>query len=125
MSEIGSTFAGHVDHVVVFKAAHHIDGGIGLADVGQKLVAQTLAGRRARHQAGNVHKLHHGRHHALGLDDFGQLRHARVGHFDDAHIGLNRAKGVIFCGNAGLGQGVEQRGFTDVGKAYDATLQTH
>jgi hypothetical protein len=35
------------------------------------------------------------------------------------------ALGVIFCGNAGLGQGVEQRGFTDVGKANDAALQTH
>jgi hypothetical protein len=35
--------AGHVDHVVVFEAAHHIDDGVGFADVRQELVAQALA----------------------------------------------------------------------------------
>jgi hypothetical protein len=60
-----------------------------------------------------------------GLTIAGQLRHARIRHLDDAHIGLDRAKGVVLRRNAGLGQGVEQGGFTDVGQAYDATLQTH
>ena len=35
------------------------------------------------------------------------------------------ALGVVFGGNAGLGQGVKQSRFTDVGQAHDATLQTH
>ena len=34
----GVHFAGHVDHVVVFKAAHHIHNRIGFADMRQKLV---------------------------------------------------------------------------------------
>jgi hypothetical protein len=62
--------AGDVDHVVVFEAAHHVDRGIGFADVGQELVAQAFARAGARHQAGDVHKLDDGRNNAFGLDDF-------------------------------------------------------
>jgi hypothetical protein len=117
--------AGDVNHVVVFKAAHHIDGGVGLANVGQKLVTQAFAGAGTGHQTCNVHKFHHGRNHPLGFNNGGELRHARIGHFHNTHIGLDGAKGVIFRGNPSLGQGVEQRGFTDVRQAYNATLQTH
>jgi hypothetical protein len=35
------------------------------------------------------------------------------------------ALGVIFRSNSSLGQGIKQRGFADVGQAYNATLQTH
>jgi hypothetical protein len=35
--------AGHVDHVVIFEAAHHVDDGVGFADVRQELVAQAFA----------------------------------------------------------------------------------
>lgn len=59
--------ARHVDDVLVLEAAHHVTYGFGLADVGQELVAQTLALGGARHQTGDVHELHGGRHHALGL----------------------------------------------------------
>ena len=34
----------HMNHVVVFKAAHHMRGGIAFANVGEKLIAQTFAG---------------------------------------------------------------------------------
>ena len=117
--------AGYVDDVVVFKAAHHIDGRVSLADVRQKFVAQTFACRSPSDQAGNVHKLDHGWHHALRFHDEGQLRHARVGHLHNADVGLNRAKRIVFGGDTGLGQGVEQRGFTHIWQTDDATLQTH
>jgi hypothetical protein len=35
------------------------------------------------------------------------------------------ASGIVLRRNARLGQGVEQGGFTDVGQADDAALQTH
>ena len=39
---------------------------------------------------------------------------------------LNRpARGIVLGWDAGLGQGVEQGRFTDVGQAHDATFQTH
>ena len=61
--------AGHVNHVVVHKAAHHIDDSVGLADVRQKLVAQTFAGAGAGHQAGDVDKLDNGALHFLRADN--------------------------------------------------------
>ena len=99
---------GDVDDVVVLKAAHHVDGGVGLADVLQELVAQAFPGAGTCHQTGNVDKLHNGGDDALWRDDVGQLLQARVWHFDDADVGLDGAKRVVFSGDAGLGQGVEQ-----------------
>ena len=39
----GIYMVGHVDHVVVFKTAHDMGDGIRLANVGEKLVTQSLA----------------------------------------------------------------------------------
>ena len=116
---------GDVDHVVVFKAAHHVDDGIGFADVGQKLVAQTFARAGTGHQARNVHKLDNGRHDALGRDDLGQLLQTRIGHLDHAGVGLDGAKGVVFSGDAGFGQGVEKGRFANVGQTHDAAFEAH
>jgi hypothetical protein len=59
----------HVDDVLVFKAAHHVDDGVGFADVGQELVAQAFALGGAGHQAGDVHEFDDGRLDLLRLDD--------------------------------------------------------
>jgi hypothetical protein len=48
----------------------------------------------------------------------------RIGHLDDADVGLDRAERVVFSGNAGLGQRIEQGGFPYVGQAYNAALQS-
>ena len=114
--------AGDMDHVVVFKAAHHVDDGVGLADVRQKLVAQALAGAGTGHQPAMSTNSTMARWTRSGLHDGGQRVKPRVRHFDHAHIGLDGAKGVVFSRNAGLGQGVEQGRFTDVGQAHDATF---
>src|SRR5690606_11752877 len=104
---------------------HHVHDGIGFANVGQELVAQAFALRGASHQAGDVDELDHGGHDALGLDDVGQLREARVGNLDHADIGLDGAERVVFCGNARLGERIEEGRLTDVGQTNDATLQSH
>ena len=51
MSRSGSTRALDVDDVRVLEAAHDVDDGVDLADVGQKLVAQPLALGGARDEA--------------------------------------------------------------------------
>ena len=73
----GVDLAGDVDHVRVFEAAHHVDDGVGFADVREELVAQALALAGAGHQAGDVDEFDGGRQDALGLDDLGQLVQAR------------------------------------------------
>ena len=70
--------AGHVNHVVVFKAAHHIHCGVGLADMRQKLVAQALTRAGTRHQACNIHKLDNRFLYFLRVNDGGQLVKPRI-----------------------------------------------
>ena len=40
--------------VVIFKAAQHVDDGIHLADVGEKLIAKAFAFGRTAHEAGDI-----------------------------------------------------------------------
>ena len=117
--------AGHVDHVLVIEAAHHVDDGVGFADVREELVAQALALARAGHQARDVDELDDGRHDALGLDDGRQRVEPRVGQLDDAHVRLDRAKGVVLCRDAGLREGIEEGGLAHVGQADDAAFEAH
>ncbi len=58
---LGVDAVGDVDDVLVLEAAHHVGDGIGLADVGEELVAQTFTLGGARHQAGDVDEFHGGR----------------------------------------------------------------
>ena len=97
-----------MDHVVVFKAAHHVDGGVRFADVGQEFIAQTLARAGTGDQACDIDKFDDGPLHLLRIDDGGERIKARIRHLHNAHVGLNRAKGVVFGRDACLGQGVEQ-----------------
>ena len=84
-----------MDDVVVVKAAHDVDDGVGFADVGEELVAQAFAFARARNQAGDVDELDDGGLHFCGLTIFANFRHARVGYFDDADVGFDGAEGIV------------------------------
>ena len=112
-------------HVFVVEAAHHVRDGVGLADVGEKLIAQPLALGSTRHQPGDINELNHSRDGLLRLGQRDQAFHARVGHFNDADIGLNGAKRIILRRDARLGQRVKECGFADVGQADDAAFEGH
>ena len=66
---LGIDAVGDVDDVLVLEAAHHMGDGIGLADIGEELVAQAFTLRGAGDEAGDVDELHGGRNHPLRLDD--------------------------------------------------------
>ena len=114
-----------MNDVAVLETAHHVRNGVGLADVGQKLVAQALALGRAGHQSRDVDEFDRRRKDALRVRYLGQRRQARIGHFDDAHVWLDGAKRVVLGRDASLCQRVEQGGFADVGQADDAAFDTH
>ena len=76
MSRTGSTLPDDVMDVRILEAAHHLDDGVDLADVGEELVAEPLALARALHQAGDVHELDGGRDDDVGLGD--ALQHVRA-----------------------------------------------
>ena len=114
-----------MNHVVVFKAAHHIHGGISLADMRQKLVAQAFARAGTSYQACNIHKFDDGFLYFLRVHDSRQLVQTCIRQLHNAHVGLDRAKRVIFSRDTRFGQRVEKGGFSDVRQADNAAFQTH
>ena len=121
----GRHLARHVHDVAVPKAAHHVGDGMGLANVGQELVAEPLALGGAGDQAGDIDEFHGGGHHLGGLDDIGDAVQARVRHRDDAGVGINGAEGEVLRVDARPGEGVEQGGLAHVGQADDAAVESH
>ena len=112
--------------VAILEAAQHMDDGVHFPDIGQELVAEPFALRRAAHQAGDVHEFQAGRDDLLALADLRQHIEARVGHADAADIRLDRAEGVVRgLRGSGLRQRVEQSGFADIRQAHDAAVETH
>ena len=83
--------------VVVFKTAQHMDDGVGLADVAQKLVAKTLALGGSLDKACNIHYLAGGGNYSSGMDYLCQTGETLVGHGDDAHIGFYRTERKVGC----------------------------
>ncbi len=119
MSRAGSHAALHVDDVVVVKAADHVDDGVRLPDVGQKLVAQALALGGALHQTGDVHELDDRRGLLLGLVNFRQLVQPGVGHRHHAHVGVDGAEGIVGRLRAGVGDGVKEGALAHVGQTHN------
>ena len=112
--------AGDMHDVVVGKAANDVRDRIGLADIRQELIAESLAFRRAGDEARDVDELHRCRNCALRPLDRGQRGESRIGNLDDTHVGLDSAEGIVFRRNAGLGESVEQCRLADVRQADDA-----
>ena len=81
--------------VVVLEAAQHMGDGVDLADIGEKLIAEPLAFRRAAHQAGDVDEGQPRRHDDRRLGEFGQRVEPLVRHRDLADIRLDGAERII------------------------------
>jgi hypothetical protein len=109
-----------VDDVGVVEDADDLADGVGLADVGEELVAQSLAFGGALHDAGDVDEADGGRHLPCGVEDLGQPAQPRIGHADDTDVRLDGGERVVRGQHVVLRQGVEHRGLADVGQADDA-----
>jgi hypothetical protein len=57
-----------MDDILVLEAPDHVRNRVALPDIGEKLVAQALALRRARHESRDVHELDHRGDDFLGRD---------------------------------------------------------
>ncbi len=84
--------AGHVHDVGVLEAAHDVSDRVDFADVREELVAEPLALRRARDEAGDVDELDRRRNDFLRLHDVGERLQARIGHRHDADVRIDRAE---------------------------------
>ena len=115
----------HVNHVFVLKAAHHVHNRVYLADVAQKLVAQSLAVARALHKTRNVHKFQNGRRVLLRMIHLRQHVQPGVRHGHHAVVRFNGAKRIIRRLRARAGDGVKQCALAHVRKAHDAQLHSN
>jgi hypothetical protein len=96
--------------VAILEAAQHVDDGVHLTDIGEKLVAQPLALRGAADQAGDVDEFQTGGDDFHGFADRRQRLHPLIGHRDAADIGLDGAERIIRgLGGDGGRQRVEER----------------
>ena len=110
----------HMHDVLVVKAAHHMDDGVGAADVLQELVAQTRALAGALHQTGDVHELDDGGRFLVRLIHLRQLVQPRIRHGHHAYVGLNGAEGIVGALRPGVGNGIEQSALAHIGQTHDS-----
>lgn len=69
-----------------------MDNGVALADVAQKLVAQSFTFAGAFHQSGNIDNVAYGGHDASWMNDFGEFGQSLVRHGYLTHLGVDSTK---------------------------------
>ena len=99
--------AGDMHDVRILEASHHVRDRVALADVGEELIAQAFALRGTRHQSRDIDELDRRSDHLLRLGDGGELCEPRVGHLDDADVGVDGAERIVLRRDPRLGEGVE------------------
>ncbi len=93
--------------VRVLEAAHDLGDRVGLADVGEELVAEPLPLARAADDAGDVDERHRGGQDPLAVEDAGEHLEARVGQADDSDVRLDGREGIVRREDLVVGQRVE------------------
>ena len=84
-----------MDYIAVIEAAQDVQDGVGLADIGQELVAEALALAGALDQAGDVDDVDRGRDGPLRLAELRQGLQALIGYIGGAEVGFYGAEGEI------------------------------
>ena len=112
-----------MDDVAVVETAQHVQYGIGLADVGQELVAEAFALAGALHQAGDVDNVDRGRDGTLGLAEVRKGLQTFVRNVGGAEVGLYGAEGEIGALSFPGAYTVEEGGFTYVRQSDDSAFQ--
>ena len=79
-------------HIVVIKAAEHMEYGIGLTYVGEEFISKTFPLACALHKSCDIHDLYCGRNYRTRIAHLHKLVETVVGHGDNAHIGLYGAE---------------------------------
>jgi hypothetical protein len=120
----GVHLAIHMRHVIVHKAADHLENRIHRANVGEELVAQPLPFAGPLDQARDIHQLEGGRQDGFARNVLVDELQPRIRHRHDAHVGLNRAKGIVARLRARGGQGIKQGAFADIRQSNNTSFHT-
>ena len=108
-----------MDYITVVKTANHVYDGICHPDIGQELVAQAFAPAGTLHQTGDVHEFDHGGGILLWTVHFCQPVQTLIRDRYHTDVGVNGAERIVGTFRSGIGNGVEQSGFSHIGKSHD------
>ena len=97
-----------MDDVGILEQPHHMRHGIHVADVSEKLVAESLAFARAFHEPGDVDKLHRRGNDFCGVFQFCKIIQPLVGNRNDARVRFDRAERKVRRHGAALAQRIEK-----------------
>mgnify|MGYP001144792682 CR=1 FL=1 len=110
----------HVNDVVIRKAPHHMNHGVGLPDVGKELVSQTFPLAGPLDQTGDVYKLDHGRGDLFRIIHLPQLVQPLVRNRNNPYVGIDGAEGIVGGLGAAPYDRVKKGAFAHVWQADDA-----
>lgn len=106
-----------VDNFSIIEATHNLEDGIDGTNVGQESVTETSTGRGTTCQTGDIIDRQVGRNLRLGLVVLAQPIETIIGDDDTRLFGVNGGIGKVGrVTQVGLGDGLEERRFTDVGQ---------
>ena len=106
--------------VLVVEAADNVYNGVHLADMGQKLIAETLALAGAAHQTRDVYEFDNGRSGFLCVVQVGQRLKALIRYRNHADVRVDGAERIVGALRACLRNCVEQSGLADIRESDDA-----
>ncbi len=84
----------HVGDIGVLKAANHMHDGRRIANVAQKLIAESFPVTGAFHQSGDIHEFNGGMNRLSDFGEFGEFFNPRVRNGDDGFVRLHGAKRI-------------------------------
>ena len=119
-----SNGTGHMDDVVILKAADHMNNRIHLADVGQELVSETFSLACSLHQSGDIDEFHPCGNGVEAAAELGELIKALIRYGHRADVRLDGAERKVGGLRLSVGhQSVEQGGLAHIGQADNSGFE--
>ena len=114
-----------VNDVRIFEAANHMKDRVGLPDVREKLIAESLTFTCAADESRDVDDSQIRENGLFALRHVREARETLVDDGNDADVRLDRAERIIRALRACRSQRVENGRLPDVGQPNDSCTQTH
>ena len=117
-------FARDVMNVATFKTTDDFHDRVHFANMIKELIAESFTRAGAFDQTGDIDKLNRRRRDLLRMRHLGEFRQTRIRHGNDAEVGLDRAKRIIFRRRlVRAGDCIKQCGLANVRQTYDSCAQ--
>ena len=114
-----------MDNIIIREDAGHFTDRVSLADIRQELVPQPFTFGCAFDDARDIHKRHCCRNGLIGIHQLRENRKPGIRERDDARIGLNGGKRVVFRKHIIARQSVKKGRFAYIGQANDSNGKRH